>query len=97
MVGAQGEAVWAARLWGATAALRENFSFPMPPVERSNYEHAVAAVCSDLGEEAFAAAWQEGRTAPLEQVIQDILKMRTRAGKQLRNLVRVQPFLSSTE
>ena len=76
VIAARGGAAWAARLWGAAEALRENFSFPMPPVERSSYEQAVAAVRSKLGEEAFAAAWSQGRTTPLEQVIHDVLKMR---------------------
>jgi tetratricopeptide (TPR) repeat protein len=81
VVAAREESVWAARLWGAAEALRENSSFPMPPVEHSGYEQAVAAVCSELGEEAFATAWSQGRTTPLEQTIHDVLKMRGEAGK----------------
>jgi transcriptional regulator with XRE-family HTH domain len=79
---AGGAADWAARLWGAAEALRETFRFIMPPVERSTYEQAVTAVRSELGEEAFAASWQAGRTTPLEQVIHDVLKMRGEAEKQ---------------
>lgn len=76
VIATQGEAVWAAHLWGAAEALRENGSFPMPPVEQSSYEQAVAAARSKLGEEAFAAAWSQGRATPLEQVIQDVLKLK---------------------
>lgn len=79
VVAVRGEAAWATRLWGAAEGLRENFHFLMPPVEHSSYEQAVAVVRSELGEEAFAAAWSQGRTIPLEQVIHDVLKMR---GKQ---------------
>src|SRR5207237_335458 len=42
VVTAQGESVWAGRLWGAAEALREAIGAPIPPVERANYEHAVA-------------------------------------------------------
>jgi hypothetical protein len=82
MVAARGEAEWASYLWGTAAALRENSSFLLPPVERNSYERAVAAVRSELGEEAFAAAWSQGRTSTLEQFIHDVLKMRGKAGKQ---------------
>lgn len=80
---ARGEVAWAARLWGAAEALRENFRFPMPPVEHSSYEQAVAAIRSELGEEAFAAAWSQGRTTPLEQVIHDAFKMKGFSGHHI--------------
>ncbi|HZS76206.1 MAG TPA: NB-ARC domain-containing protein [Ktedonobacteraceae bacterium] len=73
LAAARGEAAWAVRLWGAAEALRENSRFPMPPVERSSYEQAVAAIRSKLSEEAFAAIWVQGRTTPLDQVIYDAL------------------------
>jgi hypothetical protein len=46
----------------------------MPPVYRAGYERAVAAARAQLGEGAFAKAWVEGRTMPLEQVINEVLK-----------------------
>jgi predicted ATPase len=70
----QGESGKAARLWGMAEALREDMSAPIYPVYRADYEQAVAAARTELGEEAFAAAWAEGRMAPLEQVIDEILK-----------------------
>lgn len=78
VIATQGEAAQAARLWGAAEALRENYSFPMPPIEYSSYEQAVTSVRCELGEEAFATAWSQERTTPLEQVIYDVLKMRIR-------------------
>jgi len=60
---------WAARLWGAAETLRQHSGAPMPPVYRTDYEQAVVAARTALGEEAFATAWNEGRTMPLEQVI----------------------------
>jgi predicted ATPase/DNA-binding CsgD family transcriptional regulator len=58
---AQGELRWAAQLWGAAEALREAIAVPLPPVDRTGYEQAVRGARAQLGESAFAAAWQEGR------------------------------------
>jgi predicted ATPase/class 3 adenylate cyclase len=69
VVAAQGEPAWAARLWGTAEALREAIGAPLQPIEQSDYDHAVAAVRDQLGEEAFASAWAEGRTMTAEQVL----------------------------
>jgi predicted ATPase len=82
VIAAQGELVWAARLWGAAEVLREVIGAPIPPVERAAYEQAAAAARSQLSEEAFAAAWQEGRTMQLEQIIDNLLKRGDAAEKQ---------------
>jgi len=62
----RGEPVQAARLWGAAEVLRETMGAPIWPVERAAYERSVAAARALPGESAFAAAWAEGRTMPLE-------------------------------
>jgi len=72
----------AVRLWGAAEALHAAIGAPIPPIERANYEQAVAAARTELGESVFAATWTEGRTTPLEQVISTVLKMGDEAGKQ---------------
>ena len=69
VVAAKGESVWATRLWGAAHTLRNSMEAPLAPVERADYEHSVAAVRSQLGEEIFTAAWAEGQSMSLEQVI----------------------------
>ena len=65
----QGEPARATRLWGAAEALRETIEAPIWPVERAAYERSVAATRTLLGERKFVAAWAEGRTMPLEQVL----------------------------
>lgn len=65
----QGEPRQAARLWGAAEALREAIGAPMHPVHRASSEQAVALARSELGEQAFAAAWAEGRGMTPEQVL----------------------------
>ena len=66
---AQGEPLWAARLWGAAEALREAIGTPVPPVSRLDYERVVAKARAQPGSETFARAWAEGRTMPLEQAV----------------------------
>jgi DNA-binding CsgD family transcriptional regulator len=68
-VAAQGNHVWAAHLWGAAEARREAMGTPLPPIERVPYHQAVASSQTQLGEQAFATAWAEGRTMTPEQVL----------------------------
>jgi len=56
----------AARCWGKAATLRAELVAPIPAINRSDYEHAIASVRTRSGKEAFQAAWQEGRTTELE-------------------------------
>ena len=42
---------------------------PIPPVYRAAYERSVAAARAQLGEQAFATAWAEGRTISPEQAL----------------------------
>jgi hypothetical protein len=65
----QGELVWAAYLWGAAEALCEAIGTPIPPVYRLDHERAVAKARAQVGNEAFAKAWAEGRTITPEQAM----------------------------
>jgi predicted ATPase/DNA-binding CsgD family transcriptional regulator len=68
MVG-KGNPLQAVKVWGAAASRREAMGVPMPPVDRADYEQAVAAARAQLGEAVFAAAWREGRTMTPEQAL----------------------------
>lgn len=69
VVAAQGEEVWAVRLWATAESLRESCGIPMTPLDRADYEPAVADARAHLGTKAFAAAWTEGRSMTLDQVL----------------------------
>ena len=71
----QGALRWAAQLWGAAEALREAIDVPRLPVDRVGDQQAVTATRAHLGEEAFAAAWQEGWMTKLEQVIDEATRL----------------------
>ena len=59
----------AARLSGSAEALREAIDAPIPPSRRADYERNVVETRAALGQEAFAAAWAEGRAMSLEQAL----------------------------
>jgi non-specific serine/threonine protein kinase len=66
----QGQTERAARLFGTAVGLREAMGAPLPPADRAELDRAVAAVRTALGEEAFAAAWAEGRALAPEEAVQ---------------------------
>jgi DNA-binding CsgD family transcriptional regulator len=69
-----GEPARAARLWGAAEALQEAIGSVVTasPFVRSQYDHEnfLDAVRSRLDEEAWEAAWAEGRAMSPEQAIE---------------------------
>jgi predicted ATPase/class 3 adenylate cyclase len=69
VVAMQGELVWATRLWGTSEALREAIDAPLPPIERADYEQAVATARDHLGTETFASAWAQGRAMTVDQAL----------------------------
>jgi predicted ATPase/serine/threonine protein kinase/DNA-binding CsgD family transcriptional regulator len=58
----------AAQLFGA-AEVRYDVNKELSPNQRDDYERMISSVRAQLGEQAFAAAWAEGRTMTLEQIL----------------------------
>ncbi|MGH2372304.1 MAG: ATP-binding protein, partial [bacterium] len=58
------------QLLGAAEARREAIGTPLPPAERLEHERTVLDARRVLGESAFTSAWNQGRTLPMEQLIQ---------------------------
>ena len=65
----QSELAWAARLWGSAEAQREAIGTPIAPIYLAGYQQAVANARIQLGEEAFARAWSQGRAMTPEQAL----------------------------
>jgi hypothetical protein len=42
-------------------------------VARTDHDYALNAAHTELGEDAFAAAWERGRAMPLEEAISAVL------------------------
>jgi tetratricopeptide (TPR) repeat protein len=57
----------AALLWGAAEALRAKIGSPLPPYEREEYARDVAEARHALGDQAFLAAWEQGRNMTMEE------------------------------
>jgi predicted ATPase/class 3 adenylate cyclase len=74
---AQGNAERAARLFGVAAAARQTFGITMPRNEPGDQERSKTTARAGLGDEAFAAAWAEGRAMTLEQAIEYALGAET--------------------
>ena len=64
-----GKPLEAARLWGATEALREAINFPLPLPARVRYDRYVASARARSGQAEFDRAWAEGRTMSVEATI----------------------------
>lgn len=60
----------AACLYAVAAALRDTIGAPLPPSARVGVDHDVAAIRRVVGEEAFTAAWAQGRAMTLDQAVE---------------------------
>jgi non-specific serine/threonine protein kinase len=70
---ARGQPERAARLYGATAALRAQIGVAEEGQERPDTERRVTAVRRALSPDAFAAAWSAGASLPLTAVVTEAL------------------------
>ena len=64
----------AARLFGSATAVVEAMGSCLNPSNQAEYDDALAIVRSRIGDEAFDAAWAQGRSLALEQAVTDALK-----------------------
>jgi predicted ATPase/class 3 adenylate cyclase/Tfp pilus assembly protein PilF len=64
----------AARLFGAAETLLPAIRLEMPPAERAEHDQAIVTARAALGEEAFAAAWEEGKAMTMEQAVEYALE-----------------------
>jgi non-specific serine/threonine protein kinase len=68
----EGDPARAARLHGSAEAILESFGLPYSPytiADQTLLGRSIVAVLRGLGQQAFGAAWAEGRRMPLELVI----------------------------
>jgi predicted ATPase/class 3 adenylate cyclase/DNA-binding CsgD family transcriptional regulator len=69
VVAAQGELVRAVWFMSAAQALRDAIGTPLPSVFQALHEFTIASAHTQLGEQAFDAAWTEGCTMTSEQAL----------------------------
>jgi ATP/maltotriose-dependent transcriptional regulator MalT len=63
----------AARLYGASAALREQIGITIEHWERAQYERQIAAVQQALSPDVFEAAWEDGGSLSFTAAISEAL------------------------
>lgn len=68
-----GEGRQAASLFGAASALRDSIGARMGPADQAEYDPWLGNVRDQLGEAAFAAAWEEGQHMSIGQAIAQAL------------------------
>ena len=68
--GAEGDAERAARLFGATEALREATGFPLEPALRGLEGPYLVGARSQLEKSAWTEAWEEGRRMSVEAAVE---------------------------
>jgi tetratricopeptide (TPR) repeat protein len=64
----------AAWLWGAAEALRQALGVRHAPASRVTRERSMASTREELGEDAFAAVWEQGASVSTEEVIAQALR-----------------------
>ena len=79
---ARGDAVRAARLFGAAEALREAAGAAMTAMERAEYDAAVLRLREALDERDLATAWAEGRALPPEAAVATAVEAPTGAASE---------------
>ena len=65
----QGQYKQAVCLWGAAAAIRQQFGTPLSPSDQPEYERAVAWVRQQLTEADWKTAWEQGGTLNLDRAV----------------------------
>ena len=70
-------------IFGSASALRASVGSVMDTADRPEYERMISKVKTELGTEAFAAAWDEGQAMSLDHSIDYALTKPEPAGKEI--------------
>lgn len=94
---ASGRAASAARIFGATATMREALPDPRTPGELARFEAGVGGMREALGVAGFDAAWAEGRPLSEEAAIATALAVSAEAPAREAASERLAPWHGLTE
>jgi hypothetical protein len=73
MANSQGNEGRAARIYGAAAALRATVNSVIDPADQPAYRQIIDEIRAALTAEIFDAVWAEGKSIPVEQIIDYVL------------------------
>lgn len=72
---ARGQTAKSAQVFGSAAALRESIGSVMDSVDQPEYENKMVTLRTQLGEEQFLIAWEQGRRLAMEQAVASALEL----------------------
>ncbi len=81
-----GDGIRATQLFSRAEAMRQKIGFGVTPRYQDSYRQQLETLREQLGEQAFAGAWSQGKKLSLEQMVHDSLHTPT---KEVRDLARV--------
>jgi ATP/maltotriose-dependent transcriptional regulator MalT len=70
----QGDSAHATMLFATAYTLREAIGAPLPPIDCTAYDSAVAASRAQLGDDVFADLWARAAPRPFQEVVEEMLK-----------------------
>jgi len=73
----EGNASQAARLLGASSAIRDTIDSRVPPSFAASLDRTTTGVREALGEKAFAVEWERGRRMSPEQAVDEVFGARS--------------------
>lgn len=79
-----GQPTRAARLLGAADQFYEQVGIPSPPHDRIDYPAVMAETRAALGKDAFATAYNEGRTLTRDEAVAETSALTETAGRSVR-------------
>lgn len=88
----RGDPIRAARLYGATAAVRDAVGFGREPVDQPFYDHWIAETRATLGDLRFDAAWAQGATMNLDEAVEEALAIASDAMLQEDTQANITPL-----
>jgi predicted ATPase/DNA-binding SARP family transcriptional activator len=71
----QGDGAHAVVLFSTANALRQAMGAPLPPIDQSAYDSAVAACRAQLGDAFFTDLWSRTAARPFKQVVEELLNV----------------------
>jgi DNA-binding CsgD family transcriptional regulator len=93
----QGHLHRAAQLWGAAEALRDVLGIGLPPADEGQFERLQVGPRFQLGDEAWRAAWAEGRALSAEAALALALEPAPEAAAMVAPLSTLPAGLSERE
>jgi predicted ATPase/DNA-binding SARP family transcriptional activator len=75
MLQSAGQVLAAVHVWGSVHVMRESIGAQQDAHIQKQHDRRIQDACTELGEETFSAAWEEGCALTWEQAVEEALRM----------------------